>query len=296
MWYNVLQMRTRALIHSSLVLAGIAGGCASTEPLEDGGLSAFSVAGDRKVLFADGNLQYCPATKSWRFAASSVETLDDANANVADGYAGYVDLFGWGATGKGRIKPTETSSDNTRYGCGSRTIAGTPFDFGRALADSLGEGWRMLTHDEVHYLLMFRPNAEKLFGYGMIDGKRGLFILPDDWSGVDGLRFIPSAAAGLENHYNWYWSVGDGENYQNNRFTAAEWSRLQRSGCVFLPVTGFRCGVEMNHVGVSGHYWTSSNYGEEFANCLCLFPKDLFLEGNFDRSFGLAVRLVRDVP
>ena len=39
---------------------------------------------------------------------------------------------------------------------------------------------------------------------------------------------------------------------------------------------------------------TLATYGEEFANCLCLFEHDLFLEGNFYRSTALGVRFVRD--
>jgi len=254
----------------------------------------FSVSENTQVYFSKGNLQYCADNNSWKFADHSYDAIGAANENISEDYEGYIDLFGWGATGNNGVLPTWTEVDSTMYGNGHNAIAETDFDFGVALTDELGEGWRMFTHDEIHYLLMFRENADELFGYGTIDDIRGLFILPDDWICPDGIEFASSVSMGFENQYDWYYTIGDKENYHYNTFSKADWAVLENAGAVFLPVTGMRYGNECDHVGLSGHYWTSSYYGEEFANCLCLFEKDLFLEGNFDRCYGLAVRLVRN--
>ncbi len=255
---------------------------------------AFSVSEDSQVYFAGSNLQYCPASGAWRFAENAYDTIGTDNENISEDYDGYIDLFGWGATGAGGVEPYFSEPDSLLYGNGHNSIAGTEMDFGVAVEEQLGGGYRMLTHDEIHYLLMFRKNAEKLFGYGTINGIRGLFILPDDWKLPGGIDFTPSTEKGFENQYDWYYTIGDNDNYGYNNFTADEWDKMEANGAVFLPVTGMRYDTETDHVGISGHYWTSSYYGEEFANCLCLFEKDLFLEGNFDRCYGLAVRLVRD--
>jgi len=256
---------------------------------------AFTVAEGKQIYFAESNLQYCPKTKTWRFADNAYDYVGAANSNIDENYEGYIDLFAWGATGvDGAMAPYSTDDDNTKYGNGHNSIAGTNGDFGKAVEEQLGAQWRMFTNEEIHYVLMKRDNAEKLFGYGTIDGIRGLFILPDDWQCIDGIDFKPSVEMGFENQYDWYYTIGDKENYTYNHFTKADWDEMKEAGAVFLPALGFRAGTDCYHTDTSGHYWTSSNYGEEFANCLCLFEKDLFLEGNFDRSYGLGIRLVKN--
>ncbi len=255
---------------------------------------AFSVSAAKQVFFAPANLQYCPKTATWRFAENAYDTVGTDNELASAEYEGWLDLFCWGANGLSGIEPYSTVYDNLLYGNGHNSIADTKWDFSRAYNAQSGESWRMFTHDEIHYMLMFRENAEKLFGYGTIDGIRGLFILPDDWNCPDGIRFTPSVEAGFENQYDWYYSIGDKENYTYNIFTKDDWALIEQAGGVFLPAVGMRSEKVCEHTGISGHYWTSSNYGEEFANCLCLFEHDLFLEGNFDRSYALSVRLIRD--
>ena len=70
---------------------------------------------------------------------------------------------------------------------------------------------------------------------------------------------------------------------------------MEAAGAVSLLVTGMRGGTQCHNVGLTGHYWTASYYGTEYANCFCFFEQDLFPEGNFDRCYGLGVRLVKDV-
>jgi len=277
-----------------LVLTLALSGCGNTKQENAEARHAFSVSDSEQVYFAASNLQYCPATATWRFAENAYDTVGTDNELAAADYEGWLDLFCWGANGLCGIEPYSTVYDNLMYGDGHNSIAGTKWDFSLAVNEQLGGDWRMFTHDEIHYLLMFRENAEELFGYGTIDETRGLFILPDDWVCPEGITFTPSVEMGFENQYDWYYTIGDKENYFYNNFTEEEWSLIEEAGGVFLPTTGMRSENACDHVGISGHYWTSSNYGEEFANCLCLFEHDLFLEGNFDRSIALGVRLVRD--
>lgn len=251
---------------------------------------AFSVSANKYVYFAESNLNYNPAQNTWRFAENAYDCIDAGNDNISENYDGYLDLFGWSVP----HKPTFYSSDNTEYGHGSDDATNTPFDYGIYLENVIGNGYRMFTHDEIHYMLMYRKNAAKLFGYGSINDRKGLFILPDDFVLPSGLQFLPSTEDGFTNQYNWYWSNGVKDNYLNNKYTISDWQKLKNAGAAFLPCSGMRYEQETSHINISGHYWTSSHYGREFANCLCLFEHDLFLEGNFDRCYGLAIRLVKD--
>ena len=269
-------------------------GCSSNTDDSTGAVHAFSVSEDKQVYFASSNLQYCPKTNTWRFAENAYDYIGENNTKISADYDGWIDLFSWGANGLSGIEPYCINDDNTFYGNGHNDIAGTKWDFSEAYNAQENTNWRMFSHDEIHYILMFRENADKLFGYGTIDGIRGLFILPDDWNCPDSIVFTPSVDAGFENQYDWYYTNGEKENYNYNNFSKSEWEIISEAGGVFLPVTGMRWATECDHIGISGHYWTSSHYGEEFANCLCLFEHDLFLEGNFDRSTGLGVRLVKD--
>lgn len=256
---------------------------------------AFSVGDNKQVYFAKSNLQYNASTNTWSFANNAYDFIGQDNENIDKDYNGNIDLIAWGATGANGVYPYSIETDNTTYGDGHKSIANTEMDFSVAIANQLGSDYRMFTHDEIHYLLMFRTNADKLFGYGTINNLKGLFILPDDWSTPNEIQFTPSPSYGFTNQYNWYWSIGDNDNYLYNNYSIDEWNIMESSGAVFLPAAGMRYEKEVSHINISGHYWTSSEYGEEFANCLCLFEKDLFLEGNFDRSYGLAIRLIKDV-
>jgi len=255
---------------------------------------AFSVGEDKQVYFATSNLQYNPSLNKWRFATNAYDVIGIDNELISEDYDGFIDLFAWGANGISGIEPYSIDTDNTIYGNGHNDIANTDSDFSIAVNKQENSDWRMFTHDEIHYLLMYRENAEKLFGYCLVDGIRGLYILPDDFVCLQGITMVSAVDDGFVNNYNWYYSNGENKNYTKNNFSKEDWSLIEEAGGIFLPATGMRFSDECNHVSISGHYWTSSHYGEEFANCLCLFEHDLFLEGNFDRSTGLAVRLVRD--
>lgn len=251
---------------------------------------SFSVAENKYVYFAESNLQYNPSLKKWKFADNAYDCIDDGNDNIDENYNGYIDLFGWSTPNN----PTLCEADNLLYGSGADDATGTNLDYGIYLKDQIGNGYRMFTHDEIHYMLMYRKNAEKLFGYGSIGDRCGLFILPDDFILPNGMTFVPATEDGFTNQYNWYWTNKTKDNYTKNNYTVNDWTTLKASGAVFLPCSGMRYEDETSHINYSGHYWTSSHYGREFANCLCLFQHDLFLEGNFDRCYGLAIRLVKD--
>jgi len=282
----------KKLIKSALIVGSCfvsLTGCSKKKPVH-----SFSVSDDKQVYFAESNLQYNAKQNKWRFAPNAYDYIGLENMLIDQEYDGYIDLFSWGSTGYNEQYPWDYSIESISCGEGHKDIAGTNYDFGINTKSQIGDGYRMFTHDEIHYLLMFRDNAENLFGFGSIAKTKGLFILPDDFATPEGIDFVPATKDGFTNRYDWYWSIGDNQNYTKNLYDVDQWKVLKDAGAVFLPTGGMRYEQEVSHVGVSGHYWTSSHYGAEFANCLCLFEQDLFLEGNFDRNYGLSVRLVKD--
>jgi hypothetical protein len=56
-------------------------------------IGVFSVSANKKVSFAQGNLQYIQSTKTWQFARNQFEHI--GAANVKNGaLADHIDLFG----------------------------------------------------------------------------------------------------------------------------------------------------------------------------------------------------------
>lgn len=79
---------------------------AAAQQMPEGSLPArFKVSADKEVVFARGNLQYTTQGEhacadgttqkgTWRIADNQYDFIGDANANIAEDYTGYIDLFG----------------------------------------------------------------------------------------------------------------------------------------------------------------------------------------------------------
>lgn len=79
------------------------------------------------IDFAPANLQYHCTKHIWRFAEHSYDYIGQANANISDTYDGWIDLFGYGTSGK-NFSPTLHSTNNADYASGD--ISGTDNDWG----------------------------------------------------------------------------------------------------------------------------------------------------------------------
>ncbi len=140
----------------------------------------FSISPTEKVVFSKGNLQYCPATKQWRFADHQWEYIGKANELKSeaefDNYRGWIDMFGFCTSGwydghyninykpsYGRKKYEEKDyayegygphrnaprRDDPRYDWGmyNRIING----------GNITNSWRCLNEQELYYLQWQRP-------------------------------------------------------------------------------------------------------------------------------------------
>ena len=243
----------------------------------------FTVAEGKQITFSGGNLQYTPSTQTWAFAEHQYDMLGDANVNGST-LADKIDLFGWsGSTGSAKWG-ISTSTDYNDY-------SGDFVDWGtNTIGTDAPDTWRTLTKDEWYYLRYSRANADDLVGVARIDlnadGSKymnGLVLLPDDWTCPAGVTF----KSGFFDTN----SVQAYADYQT--FTLADWQKLEAAGAVFLPASGLRLGSNVRYMQYYGDYWSAtpddSGYALEFN-----FNSDGAYASNYDRNYGLAVRLVKD--
>ncbi|MBO5405507.1 MAG: hypothetical protein J6A13_05890 [Paludibacteraceae bacterium] len=260
------------------------------EPTPSAGIGTFSVSADKQVTFSKGNLQYTQSTNTWSFASAQWEMIGTDNVTGGSVYsdptygdnkegtalADKIDLFGWStsATNFG----VSTSKDYNEY-LGSFVDWGT-----NQIGADAPNIWRTLTYKEWHYLRYTRTNANNLFGVAQVNGVNGLILLPDNWTCPAGVTFKSGFHS---NHGVDYYA-----DYQT--FTAAEWSKLEAEGAVFLPAAGYRSGSLVDRVPYSGGYWSATENGSSNAFCLN-FGSDRASMGGSGLSRGQSVRLVKDL-
>ena len=258
-------------IFLSLLLAA----CTMSMYAVDGMLNGyFSVSADKTVAFSKGNLRAYTSdngtTWKWTFAEHQWDYIGNSAANngvsgdATVSFNGSVDLFGW-------------STKTTKYGIhnskDNSTYSGDFEDWGA----TMGENWFTLSKTEWVYLCNTRTNAANLRGQAVIDGKRGLVILPDDWALPDGSSFTPMP-----------------KNWTSNVYTLEQWSTMERAGAVFLPAAGYRDGTVLGSVDDFGLYWSSTLYDADKAFSMH-YGQVYFGASELDqRAYALSVRLVRE--
>ena len=113
----------------------------------------------------------------------------------------------------------------------------------------------------------------------------GIIIFPDSYTHPDGV----AAPTGI--------NATDGSSWSENRYTAADWAKMEAAGCVFLPAAGSRDHDFVDVVDEYGRYWASTYLisRDENAYVMCFENSDMNPAGNSARYYGQSVRLVRDV-
>ena len=280
------------------VMALMLAGCEQNEP-SDGkvsGIGCFSVSESKQVTFSPGNLQYTRSTDTWSFASTQYEIIGTDNVTGGSVYsdqygenksgttlADKVDLFGWStsATNFG----VSTSVDYSDY-------SGSFVDWGtNKIGNAAPNTWRTLTYDEWNYLRNGRPNASSLCGVAQVNGVNGLIFLPDNWTCPAGVTF----KSGFHSSYGTEYYAA------NQTFTADQWSKLEKSGAVFLPAAGCRGGTSVYYVQSLGDYWSATEgyWSATEGNSYVVYDLYFYYGGAYmsvyDRSRGHSVRLVKDL-
>ena len=256
-------------------------------------IKTFSVSDLTAVQFSRGNLQYNPTLNKWRFALRQYQFACNDNANIAEGYDGWIDHFGWGTSGwnsgANAYQPWSTSTTITDYQPGGsidNDLAGAYAKADWGIYNKIENGgkfagmWRTLTKDEWSYLLGNNTKRSGKWGLATIAGTfYGLMILPDEWTLPAGCSF----------------TSGNANGYNTNRYSYAEWEKMQAAGAVYLPASGNRYGTEIWDIDTQeGDYWSSSHCDEHDAYNI-RFGNDYVRVANNERVHGRSVRLVRRV-
>ena len=261
------------VVHDTVYVETDCGG----DDIPSAGIGTFSVAADKKVTFSKGNLQYHPANDEWRFAESQLDYIGVANSNCSSTYNGWLDLFGWSTSAT--YFGVSTSTSHSDY-IGSFVDWGT-----NQIGNDAPNTWRTLTYDEWWYLLNNRPKASSLKGVAQVNGVNGLILLPDDWTCPAGVTF--------KSGFHREWGGDDYAAYQT--FTAEQWSKLEKSGAVFLPAAGYRYGSSVDDVQGYGYYWSATEDDINDAYVYRLYIGPFAAYTNDNRYYGHSVRLVKDL-
>ena len=251
----------------------------------------FSVSATKKVNFSQGNLQYRPRIKTWRFAVNQYDIAGSDNNNVfMQAYcSSWVDLFGYGTSGwdggAGRYMPYETTTNNTEYTeatDGNDLVdfyANADWGFYNPIINGGNQTalWRTLTYSEWTYLLTQRPNAGQLQGMATVESTPGYIILPDDWTCPAGIVFVNTSSS-----------------YTINVYNATSWAIMEAAGAVFLPAAGIRVSSATSDIGIIGNYWTASHVNGTTGYSFHIEANQNVMQNTMTYSTGCSVRLVRD--
>lgn len=250
----------------------------------------FSVGGDKRVWFSQGNLQYQASTDTWRFADYQTQCLGDKNNSVSSTYDGWIDLFGWGTSGfdHGAVcyQPWSISQESTYYYAYGQWEENL-FDQS-GLADwgcnpisnggNVTKMWRTLTSGEWEFVFYRRSTLTGIrFAKAVVNDVNGVLLFPDDWQSDSFVLNSPDQG---------------GADYTSNVVTAGQWADLEEAGVVFLPAGGGRSGNSVHGVGTHGCYWSSSSAVSVGVRSLNFLVNDLSTDYIYVRYMGNAVRLV----
>ena len=158
------------------------------------------------------------------------------------------------------------------------------------LSAAMEEGWEVLTGAEWSYLLADgRTDAAEKSAEGKVDGKKGLIILPDEWT-------QPSGAPTFQ-------PVSEGITFGNNNYTAEQWTLMAEAGAVFLPCGGYGYDDGEGHHEVNkdtwGAYWAADEYPSDNTQAYSIHFQDGTIHDQnhySDKARYYSVILVREAP
>ena len=234
----------------------------------DGAINGkFSVSSTKKVYFSKGNLRY--ASSKWSFFDNQYDYYTSYSADAWD-------HFGWSTSAT--TYGMSTSSSNGDY-------SGDFVDWGA----TMGAGWRTLTSDEWAYLLKTRSAStvngteNGRYAKAKVNNVPGIILFPDTYTHPDGVAAPTGVNATDE--YGW----------EGNSYTAADWTKMESAGCVFLPAAGCRYGSEMIGLGSYGYYGSATPDGADYAYRVKFNSGSLEPANSINRCLGCSVRLVQEV-
>lgn len=210
------------------------------EPKVQSGI--FSVAADKQIEFAPGNLQFHTGDSTWRFASQQYNYVGKQNIELGNpDFKGWIDMFGWSS--ESTYFGVNPSNDNNTY-TGEFVDWGTLFE---------GEDWYTLSKEEWKYLLEQRTNAKNLQQVAMLDTTLGILLFPDNWTTPEGCTPKDMTYQYEEEEYQDY-------NYDYKLYTLEQWLTIEAAGAIFLPAAGRRTGGYGNMINYDQQTETRPDY------------------------------------
>ena len=253
----------------------------------------FSVGSNKKVWFAQGNLQYQASTNTWRLADEQTECIGTTNSQISATNSEWIDLFGWSTSNYNHnnacYQPWSTSDiDSDYYAYGSFQAHlfenSGKADWGYNAISNGGNTehiWRTLTSAEWVYVFKNRETPSGIrYAKASIGSVNGMILLPDDWDA----SFFELNTPNQQN-----------ARFDSNEISFDEWKNvLEPLGAVFLPAAGYRNKTTVYRVNNLGTYWASTG-GNETKAYYVNIQNTSFDPGTYEsRHYGYSVRLVQD--
>ena len=249
----------------------------------------FKVHDGVKVVFAPGNLQYCPSQDRWRFAEHQYDMIGYDNDYISSTYGGYIDLFGWGTSGFHSCVPYLATLDNAQYGPqGDYDLTGeyAVYDWGVYNNSQIVNNpdpsyqWRLLESWNWGYIIEHNQHT-----LATVCGVPGMLIFPE------GFEVTPDEIS----YEDYLHKIVNDESYLTN------------NGLVFLPAAGRREGSTCIRETTGWYHSSTSAPSSTFASGCSIMEfyssrDDEYGIGEattvgepYGRHYGCAVRLVREV-
>lgn len=118
-----------------------------------------------------------------------------------------------------------------------------------------------------------------LYAKAVVNGVKGIIILPDSWSA----SFYPL------NETNKAEAL-----FESNMIDVSAWYKLESAGAVFLPTAGSRSGISIYDLYSWGKYWSASLSNRNSSNYIYFGNRDFYLNEGSYLHYGRSVRLVQD--
>ena len=260
------------------------------------GPKGFSVAADRRVYLAPGNLQWSatgggstPTTHvvagggteagTFRFAPRQWDYLGNTAGNTTaeanrSTQSAWIDLFGWGTSGwnNGNYWYQPYNSSNSQVGryTGTNGYGYGPTN-GRSYEYDLTGTYANADWGVYNAICNLKTNTTDPPGsWRTLTISEWTYLLNTRRT-VSGIRYAKAVVNNVKGMIlvpdNWDASIytlnstnTSGAPFTANNISSNVWTSLfEASGCAFLPTPGFRYGIELHNVGSYGCYWSSTH-------------------------------------